>query len=174
MRRLIAVCAWLAIAACESSATGAHVSPPPSPSVDRSPTRAAVAVAGGCATTQVYKDGEPDWLTRAGDNNNPNELPYFITSPPIAAGFLFAHPLKGGRAANPNNKILWVVGVPRAGNDLEVEVSQTGTAGESLAFPADSGPGDIYPSIVDVPNPGCWHFLLSWGPNKATADLIYT
>ena len=128
---------------------------------------------GGCSTTQVFKHGEPEWLTRAGDNNNPNDLPYFITSPPIAAGFLFAYPLQGGRAANPNNKILWVVGEPRAGNDLKVDASQSGTVSESLTFPADSGPGDIYPSVVDVPNPGCWHFELRWGPNNATADLIY-
>jgi len=50
-------------------------------------------MAGGCGATQVYKGGEPDWLTQAGDNNNPNDLPYFITDPPIAAGFIFGYPL---------------------------------------------------------------------------------
>lgn len=175
MRRLIAICVWLAIVACESSSTAAHATP--SPAIGRSPTSAATPVPGGCGTTQVYRGGEPDWLTSAGDNNNPNDLPYFITSPPIAAGFLFAYPLKGGRSTNPNNKILWVVGMPRNGNDLKVDVSQSGTVetvGESLTFPANSGPGAIYPSIVDVPNPGCWHFDLAWGANKAAADLVYT
>lgn len=174
MRRLIVVCAWLAIAACESSATAAH--PSPSPSIDRSPTSAATPLPGGCGSTQVYKGGEPDWLTRAGDNNNPNDLPYFITSPPIAAGFLFAYPLKGGRSTSPNNKILWVVGPPRNGHDLKLVVTLVGVeaAGEVFTFPADSGPGAIYPSVVDVASPGCWHFDLTWGANKAAADLNYT
>jgi hypothetical protein len=39
--------------------------------------------------------------------------------------------------------------------------------------PADSGPGEIYPTIVDVPFPGCWHFSLHWGPNQDAVDLLY-
>ena len=85
------------------------------------PTSAAEIVAGGCGTTQVYKGGEPDWLTTAGDNNNPKGVPYFITSPATAAGFLFAYPLRAGSVSNPNNKILWVVGLPRDGNPLRVQ-----------------------------------------------------
>jgi hypothetical protein len=172
MRRVFAVCVWLAIAGCSSST--AVVTPSPSPS--HSPAAAAVAVAGGCGTTQVYERGEPDWLTRAGDNNNPNGLPYFIASPPIAAGFIFGYPLRSGAPSNPNNKILWVVGVPRDGNDLHVSghPMDAATPTIDLRFPADSEPGEIYPSTVDVPSAGCWHFDLAWGPNQASADLLYT
>jgi hypothetical protein len=38
---------------------------------------------------------------------------------------------------------------------------------------ADSFPGEIYPTTVEVPNAGCWHFELAWGGNKTSVDLLY-
>lgn len=173
MKRLVAVCIWLVIAGCNSSSVAA--TPTPTPSVNRSPASSAVAVAGGCGTTQMYKGGEPDWLTRAGDNNNPKELPYFITDPPIAAGFVFGYPLRSGQPANGSNKILWVVDRPRDGNDLIVSGHPLNAAAPTTnaSFPDNSGPGAIYPSEIDVPRPGCWHFDLSWGPNHTSAELVF-
>ena len=173
MHRFIALMAWLAVAACSTSSAAAH--PSPSPSGNRSPSSAAVPMAGGCSTTQVYKDGEPSWLTSAGDNNNPKGLPYFITTPATAAGFLFAYPLRAGSVSNPNNKILWVVGLPRDGNPLRVQGHPLAASSPAIdqTFPADSSPGEIYPSIVDVPTAGCWHFDLNWGKNKTSVDLVY-
>lgn len=167
MRRLIAITLWLVVAACESSSTAAHPSP--------SPTIAPTPVAGGCGTTQVYKGGQPDWLTLAGANNNPNDLPYFITTPPIAAGFIFGYPLTAGSRTTGSNKILWVVNRPRDGNDLTVSGHPLNAASPITrdAFPDNSGPGEIYPSEVDVPSPGCWHFDLAWGQNETAADLLY-
>lgn len=175
MTRALAVCLWLAIAGCSSISAAAVRTPQPSPSVDRSPSSAAVPMAGGCGTTQVYRGGEPDWLTRAGDDNNPKFLPYFITSPAIAAGFLFSYPLRSGAPNNPGNKILWVVGIPRDGNNLRVDAHPLNAATPvvHMSFEDNASPGEIYPSGVDVPNPGCWHFDISWGPNKAAVDLIY-
>lgn len=171
MRRLIAICMWLAIAGCNSSSVAAT----PTPTVDRSPAGSAVAVAGGCGKTQVYRGGEPDWLTRAGDHNNPAGLPYFITDPPIAAGFVFGYPLRSGTPATPSNKILWVVDRPRDGNDLVVagHPLNASTPTTKASFPDNSGPGAIYPSEVDVPSPGCWHFDLTWGPNHTSAELVF-
>ena len=143
--------------------------------MNRQPTRAAQAVLGGCGSTQVYKGGEPSWLTSAGANNNPTDVPYFITDPPTASGFLFAYPLRAGNVSNPNNKILFVVGLPRDGNPLRVQGHPLGATSPitDQSFPADSSPGEIYPSIVDVPSAGCWHFDLSWGENKTSVDLVY-
>ncbi len=176
MRRYLALMAWLAVAACSSSTAAAHPSPSPSPSVNRMPTTAAATVPGGCGGTQVYKGGEPDWLTTAGENNNPKGVPYFITSPATAAGFLFAYPLRAGSVSNPNNKILWVVGLPRDGNPLRVQGHPLAASSPTIdqTFPADSSPGEIYPSIVDVPTAGCWHFDLRWGKNTTSVDLVYS
>lgn len=171
MRHLIALGAWLIFTACSSS-SAAVITPSPSPSG----SGAAQAVAGGCGATQVYKGGEPAWLTRAGDNNNPTFLPYAIASPPSAAGFLFAYPLRAGDVSDPNNKILWVVGIPRDGSPLHVSVHPFNATAPKVdyTFPDNASPGEIYPSIVDVPSAGCWHFDLSWGPNETGIDLIYT
>lgn len=132
-------------------------------------------MAGGCAETQVFKGGEPDWLTRAGDNNNPAFLPYFITSPANAAGFLFSYPLRSGAPNNPGNKILWVVGEPRAGNNLLVDAHPLNASAPKvrMSFEDNASPGEIYPSEVDVPSPGCWHFDIAWGQNRASADLVF-
>ncbi len=175
MHRWLAACTCLVLVSCSPSTAAAIPSPSPSPFADGSPSGAAVKVAGGCGATQLYKGGEPDWLTTAGDNNNPKGLPYFITSPATAAGFLFAYPLRAGNVSNPNNKILWVVGLPRDGNPLRVEGHPLSTSSPTIdqSFPDNSGPGEIYPSIVDVPTAGCWHFDLTWGPNKTTVDLVY-
>jgi len=170
MRRVLAVFIWLAIAGCSSST--AVVTPSPTP--NRSPTGVAVAVAGGCGTTQVYEGGEPDWLTAAGAGNNPNELPYFITDPPIAAGFMFGYPLHAN--ASVGNKILWVVGIARNEADLQISGHPltAATPMVQLSFPPNAGPGEIYPSEVDVPQSGCWHFDLAWGKNQTAGELLYT
>ena len=39
--------------------------------------------------------------------------------------------------------------------------------------PATSGPGEIYPSIVDVPTAGCWRFALTWNGARASVGLRY-
>ena len=36
-----------------------------------------------------------------------------------------------------------------------------------------SEPGEIYPSEIVVPSPGCWHFTLSWNGHTDTVDLWY-
>jgi hypothetical protein len=92
-----------------------------------------------------------------------------------AAGFLFGYPLRAGHPENPSNKILWVVGMPRNGSPLEIQVHPLNAAEPSVTVtqPANSSPGEIYPSIVDVPKPGCWHFDLAWSGHQASVDLMY-
>jgi hypothetical protein len=123
----------------------------------------------------MLSGGIPGWLEEAGAHNNPVGVPYAVASPVRAAGFVFGYPLTAGPRQNPSNKILWVVGLPRNGSSLEI----TGhplhalTPSVHMAFPANSSPGEIYPSGVDVPKPGCWHFDLAWDGNRTAIDLIY-
>jgi hypothetical protein len=90
-----------------------------------------------------------------------------------AVGFLFADPLRAApRDDGKNNKVLWVVREPRNGSDLTLEGTMNGEVVRSTET-ANSGPGEIYPSIVDAPKPGCWHFTLRWGDNEANLDLLF-
>ena len=40
--------------------------------------------------------------------------------------------------------------------------------------PDNSSPGNIYPSIVDVPTAGCWQFDLRWASSHTQAELMYS
>jgi hypothetical protein len=120
--------------------------------------------------------GVPTWLDDAGGNNNPDDLPYVFAAPPrSAAGFLFGYPLIAKHSPDRGNKILWVVGQPRDGSPMQITGHPLGAAAPAVtqSVPDDSGPGEIYPSTVDVPRAGCWHFDLSWSGHQASVDLLY-
>ena len=73
-----------------------------------------------------------------------------------------------------SNKILWVVGVQRTG-DLAIDGVPLGKTGPVVhySFPANSSPGEIYPSGVDVPEAGCWAFTLRFAGQTAQIELAY-
>jgi hypothetical protein len=100
---------------------------------------------------------------------------YVLASPPTIGGVLFVQPLRSGHPTTPSNKILWVVKLLRNGSALEITGHPLAAATPIVAQvqPADSGPGEIYPSTVDVPQPGCWHFDLAWTGHKASVELLY-
>ena len=168
MRRLAAAAAAAVALGC--SAAGGPASA--SPGTTSSPPRAQ-PTSGGCGRTQAQVGAVPAWLgTAAG---SVPQLPYVTAVPDSAAGFLFARPLRAGHPDNPANKILWVVRTPRRGSALQLDGSLLGAAGATVhqSQPADSSPGEIYPSIVDVATPGCWRFTLQWATGRAGVDLNY-
>ncbi len=73
------------------------------------------------------------------------------------------------------NKVLWVSRVARGGAALRITAHPTGAAAPvvMLELPPNAGPGEVYPSIVDVPAPGCWSFEFRWGPNVDTVVLAF-
>jgi hypothetical protein len=68
-----------------------------------------------------------------------------------------------------------VVGLPRNGSSLEISGHPLGAAAPIVTVDraADSSPGEIYPSIVDVPQSGCWHFDLAWAGHEVSLELLY-
>jgi hypothetical protein len=84
-------------------------------------------------------------------------------------------PLQAGHPTNPANKILWLVRLPRGGSDLTVKAHPWDAAAPVVTAqePANAGPGEIYPSIVDMPGAGCWHLDLSWNGHADAIDLRY-
>lgn len=93
-----------------------------------------------------------------------------------AVGYLFGYPLRAVNSDGTSyNKILWYVRLPRDGHSLHIEARPRGQQAPVVQSVHRSGasPGEIYPSVVDVPTPGCWLVTLSWGPHTDTVDLQY-
>lgn len=95
--------------------------------------------------------------------------------PPTVIGYLFTDPLHAG--ADLNNKILWYVAGSREGQAL-VGIAHPLDAPQptvSFTIPANSGPGEIYPSAPTAPSAGCWHFTVIWrsGAERSEVDLLF-
>ena len=162
MRRAIAAIALGAlVGACGSDDSGANAAIPVG----------AHEVSGGCGSTQLYSGATESWAT-----TGPRDLVQATSHGGDAVAFLFADPLRAGEPENPANKVLWVVKQPRGGSDLVITGHPLGAATPdvSQSEAADSSPGEIYPSIVNVPSPGCWQFTLQWNGNTDTIELPYT
>ena len=84
-------------------------------------------------------------------------------------------PLQAGTPIDRQNKILWVVRQPRDGSPLEITATLPGSSTRAVhvSESAGSSPGEIYPSVVDVPRPGCWHFALAWNGHRSAVNLSY-
>jgi hypothetical protein len=72
-------------------------------------------------------------------------------------------------------KILWVIRAGAVGPVLVITGhNRTGAGRSQQAFPAASGggvAGTPYPSIIDVPTPGCWQFRLRSGQVRGTVTM---
>ena len=99
----------------------------------------------------------------------------FVSSQGNVVAVVFTPPLTVSRADQATtNKILWVMRTPRNGDQLRIDATLPGSSRRfSTTQPPDSGPGNIYPTMVNVPAPGCWHMSLSWNGNTDTVDLFY-
>lgn len=127
-----------------------------------------------CHAALIHHGAPPAWTAPAWSGSSPGfTLPYALASDDAAAAFLFANPLRTGHPTNPTNKVLWVVRFPRNGKSLRI-TARLGTNPSRIVRirqPADSGPGEIYPSYVDLPRPGCWKLTLTWNAHRANIDI---
>jgi hypothetical protein len=102
-------------------------------------------------------------------------VPYALGSKGQVVGYLFGYPLRAGHPTETANKVLWVVRQPRDASNLVLSGHPVRKAAPvvHVSEPDDSSPGQIYPSIVDVPKAGCWAFTLTWHGHTDTLDLSY-
>jgi hypothetical protein len=172
MRRAFAVlCSSLLVAGCTATPDegGSTLSPGPASAVAAGPT--ASQLSSGCGTTPVRSGGIPGWGASAGVPN----LPTVMAHEGNLVGAVFGYPLVApARETGAQNKVLWIVREPRDGSDLVLTLRPAG-GGDAVTVsePAGSSPGEIYPSIVDVPAPGCWHVVAEWNGHRATLELSY-
>ena len=128
-----------------------------------STTSALSCYASSTATTDV-----PAWADSA---RPPRAIPHVLSPDGNVIAFLFGDPM----AAGENNKILWIVRQPRGGRPLVITATLPGSSARPRHYSkaADSSPGEIYPTTVSVPVPGCWHFALAWNGHHSRIALGY-
>ena len=127
-----------------------------------------------CVPATVHTGPPPRWTAAAWSDSSPGfSVPYSLASGDAAAAFFFVPRLRAGQPSNPSNKVLWVVRFPRNGQPLEItaRLGRNPARVVRISRPADSSPGEIYPSEVDLPQSGCWKLQLAWGSHRASIDV---
>lgn len=133
-----------------------------------------VAGANGCTPARTHVGAPPAWTASAWSDSSPGfTVPYALASGDSAAAFMFSHALRVGHPTDPANKVLWVVRYPRDGKPLIITArwSEDPSLKVRISQPANSSPGEIYPTYIDLPKPGCWKLGLKWGAHRANVDL---
>jgi hypothetical protein len=139
-----------------------------------SATRHAAAGRTGCMPAPIHRGPPPRWTATVWADSSPGfSIPYALASGDAAAAFFFSHPLRPGRSTTEANKILWVVRYPRNGQPLTVSAAQPGAGMRPVRaqWSANAEPGEIYPSALAVPRPGCWRLTLAWAGHRAAIDV---
>ncbi|GIH06893.1 hypothetical protein Rhe02_49600 [Rhizocola hellebori] len=151
----IAPAAIVVLAGC----TPASPSPQPASPTPR-PTR---TVCG----SPVEKGPLPEWA-QAGFSGD-SSMPHVMGDQGEIVAAIFAYPLAVVRPDGSNNKILWVPKTAFPTGDLVIEARLDGSD-VSANRSVPGGPG---PSIIDLPQPGCWRLTLTWPEHTDTMDLVY-
>ncbi len=171
LRGLIAFALLGLASACASSHQAA--SAPPAPASTGQPDASV-----SCASTPVKRGAAPRWTAPAWSTSSPgfaSHLRYAVSAGGNVVAVVFVN-LRAGRPEDPANKILWIVRQPRRRQPLHITAQPVGFAARSVttSWPADSSPGEIYPSIDNVPVPGCWCFTLRWAGHTDVVALRYS
>ncbi|WP_433111591.1 hypothetical protein [Micromonospora sp. CA-246542] len=126
----------------------------------------------GCAG-HVETGSLPDWADEGfhGDTR----MPHVFGARGEIVAVLFGHPLAQVRPDASSNKILWVARPattsPDPGESTTLKITATLDGTDTrVAHEVAGGPG---PSIIDLPEAGCWHLDLRWAGRTDTMDLVY-
>jgi hypothetical protein len=130
------------------------------------------SAATGCHST-IETGPLPDWAD-AGFSGDAR-VPHVFGADGEIVAVLFGHPLTHGRTEGPANKILWVSRPATGSPDPSAPATLVITAtldgvGTRVTREVTGGPG---PSIIDLPDAGCWHLELRWAGRADTMDLRY-
>ena len=139
---------------------------PSQPAVSSSPLVVACAA-------QVDRGVLPAWA-RAGFTDPEPKMPHAVGWSGKIAAVLFGDPLSSPPSTDHSNKILWVPQLGYASAQALAISAQRMDGAVPVGAPVDrqveGGPG---PSIIDLPDPGCWRLTLAWAGWTDTLDLEY-
>ncbi|WP_244236920.1 hypothetical protein [Micromonospora violae] len=163
---MLLVSSVVLLAGCTSTASGGTAAPAATTATTTASTPAPCAA-------RVETGSLPDWA-RTGFSGDAR-VPHVFSANGDIVAVLFAHPLRQVREDGSNNKILWVARAdttspdPTAPATLVITARLDGTDTRVIREVA-GGPG---PSIIDLPQAGCWRLDLSWSGHTDTIDLVY-
>jgi hypothetical protein len=167
-RRTLGTAASVAAVAAVAVAVSLQVDPPWSSTRPASTPQTSAPMAAGCRTP-VPDRVLPSWA-RGGFSDPKPRTTYVRGGKNDVVAILFGQPLTAPPSADHNNKILWVSRLAQEPvTDLRIRARLIGgsaTANRRVS----GGPG---PSIIDLPQPGCWHLSLRWSGHSDSLDLAY-
>ena len=174
----IALVAALLVSGC-GSVTPSQPANAQRPTAHQTPasTRTTPAPA-GCSITPIHT--EP--YSGPGSGSDPKGLPWAQADPASAGitAFLFYAPSDGpflhtgGQfPTGTSDKILWVIENPLAATEVDISGKALSNQQETFdqTFPVADSPTDNYPSIVNVPAPGCCLLTIASGPVTGTMTV---
>ena len=101
-------------------------------------------------------------------------MPHVIGRSASIAGILWGLPLTSPPAPDHSNKILWVSRRRvSAGSELRIRAQRMKgrrAVGRVVHRQVAGGPG---PSIIDLPQAGCWRLTLRWSGRQDRLDVRY-
>ncbi|MET7426591.1 hypothetical protein [Dactylosporangium sp. NPDC005555] len=109
----------------------------------------------------------PEWAR--GGFSGDSSMPHVLGDKDEVVAAMFGHPLAVTRPDGSSNKILWVSKSSTAPGDLLIDATLDGTT-TPVRRHVTGGPG---PSVIDLPQHGCWHLTLTWPAHTDTMDLVY-
>lgn len=95
-------------------------------------------------------------------------MPWAFGTGHDTVAYLFATRLVAGgspRVDGSNNKVLWESKDDTGGGGISIVGRPLGQSSPVMSFAGG-------PSIVDPPTPGCWAFVLTWGPAATHSSTI--
>ncbi|MGD9959512.1 hypothetical protein [Nocardioides sp.] len=165
-RRLAVLAAGVGVAAVT---TGVVLARLPGPDrADAPPSVGTPVTSTGTCQSRVPAKVLPDWAT-AGFSDPEPSIPYVLGDKGAIVAVLFAQPLSAPPSADHNNKILWVARSADFASDLEI-TARIADGSRTVTRTVAGGPG---PSIIDLPEPGCWQLSLTWGDQSDSMALAY-
>jgi len=95
----------------------------------------------------------------------------------VGHSFAWPEPFRSPPLPDRHNKILWELHRPgHAAATADLLITASLNDSEMVVHRRVEGhvtPGRSRPSIIDVPEPGCWTFSLTWGGEHDTVSVRY-
>jgi hypothetical protein len=136
---------------------------------DDSSTTSTTAADGTAACRSMVLTGALPVWARDGFSDAEPAAPHVMSAHGVMTAILSGATLSSPPAADRNNKILWVARVPSAAGPLRIDAVREGTT-THVRREVAGGPG---PSILDLPQPRCWHLSPRWRAQRDAIDLVY-